>query len=523
MADDVYSNAVHQQPAPNIDTNDKIESQRLVETNDATKTDEVNSNSKDSLKINSYGTASTKNYVAKPFAATTSSNNDNLNECPPTPFISNTTNSKASLQSYLEKTPNNTSTEDMVIDITTTPIPPPDRSPTSKKYFQRKTPQSQDHGLPTPNVPPIRPFTLGQTINMSSLATAANDTQAPTARIDNDHRTQDTVSLDNQSISSMDTSDRSKTLLKPKSIFNPYNKQHRLEVQSHKNTIEVSSMNNTNNDTPSQTIDTTSNIKTNLLIPTTHLPSTNNIDRSQTHDPMIHELSQEDTELISKEIAKQEQQQKWQEVKVKTPSRKQETQAQDKPKQTDPNPYSVLQDDDTDNELFVITKDNQIHNDSPNEIDNTQMSTIYTNETEKQPQTNAGHATNNTKSVQTNAKKHTPGRNRNVNPGRGGGIRSNNMSPKNNITQTHTDTNTEVMDIDDPPRISTSVNQQTDNTNPEPPIPNHDPEKDHNRKDNNNGNRDQQKSNRRTNVLKHSCARILKRERSRKLYKTQNT
>jgi hypothetical protein len=257
MADDVYANAIHRQTAPNINTNDKMESQRLVEINDAKMMDKDNSNTKNLLQINSYGKTSTDNDVENPSAATATKNNNNkLNECPPTPSTSNTTNNKASLLSYLEKTTTNTSSDDMVIDVTTTPNQPPDRSSSTKRFFSRKTPPSQQQELPSPNVPPIRPFTLGQTINMSSLSSAVRAVQSEKNKVRTTTETAD--HLDTKSVSSMDTSDVSK-ILKPKSIFNPYAKQHRNKTQDlditettttgmDENNVDIyAQINNTNN------------------------------------------------------------------------------------------------------------------------------------------------------------------------------------------------------------------------------------------------------------------------------------
>jgi hypothetical protein len=135
------------------------ESQRLADINDINKMDEDNINTKVLLHSSSYGNTSTGKDVEKSYAATNITNNNTFNECPPIPFTSNTTNNKASLKSYLEKTPTNTSSDDMVIDAKSPPLPTPDRSPTIKRYFQRKPTPSQQQELPSPNVPPIRPFT----------------------------------------------------------------------------------------------------------------------------------------------------------------------------------------------------------------------------------------------------------------------------------------------------------------------------------------------------------------------------
>jgi hypothetical protein len=231
MTDDVLANAVHPQPAPNINKNDIKESQGLVGNNDATKMEEDNSSNKVLLKVKPYGKTSTEKNAGTFSAITTINSNNNFNECPLTPYTSNTTNNKASIQSYFEKTPTNTSSassDDMVIDAPTTPKPPPDRSPTTKRYFHRKTPQSQQTQLPSTNVPPIRPFTLGQIINMLSLSTAVKAAQAETTE---ERSITETAEQDDiKSASSMDTSDVSK-ILKPISIFNPYTKQHRNTIQ----------------------------------------------------------------------------------------------------------------------------------------------------------------------------------------------------------------------------------------------------------------------------------------------------
>jgi hypothetical protein len=144
--------------------------------------EEDNSSKKVLLTFNPYGKTSTEDNAGTFSATTTMNSNNNLNECPPTPYTSNTTNNKASIQSYLEKTPTNNSSDDMVIDIPITPIPPPDRSSAIKRYFHKKTPpsQQQQQQLPSPNIPPIRPFILGQTINMSSLSTSVKVTPAET-------------------------------------------------------------------------------------------------------------------------------------------------------------------------------------------------------------------------------------------------------------------------------------------------------------------------------------------------------
>jgi hypothetical protein len=400
MADDVYTNAVHRQPAPNINSNDKMDPQRLAKTSDANKMDDDNNNCKVLLHINSYEKTSTANAVEEPSAATTNTNNNNISECPPTPFTSNTTNDKASIQSYLEKAPTNTSSDDMVIDATTTPTQPPDRSTPIKRYVQRKTPPSQQNQLPSPDVPPIRPFILGQSINVSSLATAVNVLQAE--ETDERIATDSADLLETKSISSMDTSDVSRTL-KPKSIFNPYAKQHR--IRTHETDVTGNTTNrkdeenvdtyaqinarypngNTNNlahnrapllptqinstnssdPTPSKTQEHTQNTTSPIASThhdTAHLSTDNHTSTKQritpskerteigTKDPIdqkFEELTQEEIEQINREITRNEQQDNWQIVESKHGhSIPPTTTRSNIPK--DNNPYSVLQDDDTD-------------------------------------------------------------------------------------------------------------------------------------------------------------------------------
>jgi hypothetical protein len=87
--------------------------------------------------------------------------------------------------------------------------------------------QTLHHQSPTTDtVPPIKPFTLGDSkLNMSSLSTAVRQTQSvqQTTEVLNTNVTDE---FEQNSASSMDTSDVS-TILKPKSIFNPYSKTHK--------------------------------------------------------------------------------------------------------------------------------------------------------------------------------------------------------------------------------------------------------------------------------------------------------
>jgi hypothetical protein len=459
MADDVFANAVHPKPAPNIDTNDKIKPQRLVDISEANDMDEDNSNNVILLKVNSYVRNSTVDSVEIPSAAT--NNNNNLNECPPTPFTSNTTNNKASLQSYLEKTPTKASPDDMVIDITTTPTQPPARSSIVKRSFKQKQTPSPQQELPSPKVPPIRPFTLGQTINMSSLATAVIDAQSQIVQTDNETQTQAIVPADNQSVASMDTSDVSALILKPKSIFNPYSKQHRMGAQIHNSTIQSSNKNDTVNEFRSQTIEIESIHQTNILIPTTHLPSTNEDNIPQTQDQTIVELSQEEAELVSKEIARQEQ--KWQEIKIKSPNRKHVEQI-NRQKPIDTNPYSALQDDDTDNETNENI--NQNHSDSTMEIEPITTTTIMDNETKIPSNTNTESTVSVTVHRTTDTKKqHTPRRNRISNPGRGGGLHMTKSQLSSSTSQEPNEKgtvqgNNENMDIDESPNVPNGSTHQ---------------------------------------------------------------
>jgi hypothetical protein len=310
MADDVLANAVHRQPAPNININDKEESLRLADSNNINKMDEDDINNKDLLHSSSYRNTSTGKDVEKTYAVTNITNNNTLNECPPTPFTSNTTNNKASLKSYLEKTPTNTSSDDMVIDTKPPPLPTPDRSPTIKRYFHRKPTPSQQQELPSPNVPPIRPFTLGQTIDMTSLSNAAKEAQ--TEITGGRSSTETSEQIDTKSALSMDTSDVSK-VLKPKSIFNPYAKQHRNKPQ------DLEPTGNTQNRMDVDKVDISAQISTGNTTETTQLlmydrapliPTHTNTsinsneseakDPSYTHnayqEPHLAELSQEEVE-----------------------------------------------------------------------------------------------------------------------------------------------------------------------------------------------------------------------------------
>jgi hypothetical protein len=491
MADDVLRNAAPQQPAPNI-TNNIIKTTSEQDKNmDDNMMDEDIVDIKKLVNKNSYVQPSTKSIVAnQTTAAATITNKVETNDCPATPYTSNTTNARFnSSQSYLLKTPTTPTNNDMSIDnqsptqqfplrsSTRTPStrafkekstkpPPLLSSPTNTSAYQKSKSVLNRQPTTSPKVPPIKPFFLGEnTINMTSLAAAVATTQYETSNND-----QETVHAneksDNRSESSMDTSDVSKPILKPKSIFNPYSKQQRQLEKSKNDTTPAANKEIINSASINSTVQQLA-VETNILIPLAIPPSTNDSqdNTSKSTEPTINELTKEETEILSMEITRHEQEQQWQEVKVKTPNKKEQP-MKHQPKPIDTNPYSALQDEDTDNETSVSNTSTKNHNDSTNEVD----------------------IPNNIINENTSArgKQHTPRQNRTKNPGRGGGIRVNNNSPqkipgttpKSNAKEKHNsyvhekmsdgvpDHCNENMEIDDPPPISKSASTQENITTP---------------------------------------------------------
>jgi hypothetical protein len=382
MADDVLMNAVPQQPAPNInnDTTKTIKEQGIHKEDN--KMDEDTETNKNLIINNSYVNPSTMSNVATntnriAATATATQPSNYQNECPETPYTSNTTNDKynASSTSYLIKTPP-TSNTDMAIDEPMSPQTYTIRSTPGRRSFKKKDsptpllsspvnplPMKQQNS-PSTKVPPIRPFLLGQAINVSSLASAVQAVQNEVT--DGDALTaQDLEQYESKSETSMDTSDVS-TLLKPKSIFNPYSKQKRI-------TANMSITNDAKNNSAS--IDqrnpvTTTNITHTSVLDRTPLipidatdstkPNETNV-TEQTQETQINELSQEEEEFISNELAKHEQQNKWLPVASKKSSSR-ITKPADNKTPVDNNPYSPLQDEDTDSDSTSNTK--AIHNNS---------------------------------------------------------------------------------------------------------------------------------------------------------------
>jgi hypothetical protein len=461
MADDVFRNGALQQPAPNINNNMTTTTMDNKKNNEDNKMEEEQEDNVKLINHNSYVGPSTTGTVAAT-ATTTTHSSYNDKECPPTPYTSNTTNDKhnSSSTGYLLKTPTQTPT-DMVIDRPTSPQTyTPGSTPRRRFHSKKNTQANNTSNTPTAIVPPITPFVLGATeLDMAPLQRAAIEAERTQSDYD-DQLTQDNDHVTNFSDASMDTSDVSTLILKPKSIFNPYSKHHRSIVSTSMNTVEALPTTNKAITLSEPTAVQISNNTTNILIPTTYSTSTNE-ESNQHHtiqDPTIQELSQEDTKLIMQEIARHEQQQQWQEVKVKSPNRKHEPVLHQQ-KYIDPNPYSVLQEADTDNETKDSNNTNQPHNDS-NEIEQINTPTLSINETSPQSGTITTVPTSsNRNSTPERSKQHSTATKLTKNPGRGGGARPHRSMLKTNKSNSAVpnDQQAEQMDVDEPTTTPTTT------------------------------------------------------------------
>jgi hypothetical protein len=168
---------------------------------------------------------------------------------------------------------------------------------------------------------------------MSSLSTAVNAVRSETSEDINNTTTVE--QFDTKSNSSMDTSDVSK-ILKPKSIFNPYSKQHRYitkQADSLSTTTVTSGPNADQTDdsgrtTPKHLTNPTNNLVHDYtpFLPHATTDSTKQ-NESQSSGKQEHissdigeihitELSQEEEKYLCRELARQEQEE-WQEVNSK--------------------------------------------------------------------------------------------------------------------------------------------------------------------------------------------------------------
>jgi hypothetical protein len=496
MADDVFRNAVPQQPAPNInnDTTKTLEEQG--KNNDDNKMDEDIEINRNLAIKNSYVDPSTTTNVATTTPSTTATAKEAPNpnyqaECPETPYTSNTTSDKynTSSSSYLIKTPTPSSDTDMVIDEPKSPTTYTIRTTPGRRSFRKKKDSStpllsspvnllspQQQRSPSTQIKPIRPFTLGQEINISSLASAVQAVQAESNNYDGIIK-QDVEQSENRSESSMDTSDVS-TLLKPKSIFNPYSKQNRknanlptTNAQRNNSTsadqqMPVTSTNNTNTLAPDRT----------PLIPIDPSDSTNRkeaTDVDQTQDTYINELSQEEADLISKELEKHEQQNKWVPVGPKTSSPINKKPV-DTPVPTNNNPYSPLDDEDTDSDTTDATKTTtNYYTSDGNHIKTPPRQTkVQTASPKRSPNPSPTHGRG---PINDRNSKQNPRRKGNTNPGRGGGAPYIRTTPTRTITQKavtnhNPSPHNDSMEIDVPPSPSTETATPTENGNTHTPV-----------------------------------------------------
>jgi hypothetical protein len=190
MADDVLANAGHQQPAPNITNNDITMSYVREQSNEDNKMEEEVTDNENLVKLQSYATTSTNIAVATNTATTITNNSiNNTNqtpqlECPNTPFTSNTSTSKntSSPVGYLPKTPTTPPTKDLSVYDYQKQLNDNSIASSPKRSFNRKN-TSQPTNMPVSPVPPITPFTLGQTIQMYSLQKNTTDDLRSTSTI----------------------------------------------------------------------------------------------------------------------------------------------------------------------------------------------------------------------------------------------------------------------------------------------------------------------------------------------------
>jgi hypothetical protein len=391
MADDVLENAVPQQPAPNINKNDTKMMIETEQNNDNNYMEEEVIENEVSPNLYSYANSSTNSTVATNTATKNSNTFNNTSQisqldCPSTPYTSNTTTLKhnSSKSGYLFQTPTNPPSKDLSV-YDTNQLNINNSSVSPRRSLNRKNATPPTNTPPTP-VPPITPFLLGQTIKMSSLQTALPISETvPTTLNQPDI---DNEQADSISHSSMDTADVS-NILKPKSIFNPYDKRHRNKPTT-SNIPAATDTGNKSNEEPSYPLTNastkiqTSNTVTNEsvpLIPLMHHISTNSTNSNITnltkpHETMdlvqdipIDDLTQEEVEYITTELTKHEKQAAWTPVACKSPSRKEKSYLPS-PNSTpkDSNPYSVLQDEDTDSDATIPTQTNPPVNTNENEV-----------------------------------------------------------------------------------------------------------------------------------------------------------
>jgi hypothetical protein len=252
-------------------------------------------------------------------------------DCPATLYTSNTTNNKhnSSSKSYLVRTPNPSSTTDMVIDDTKTLQAYTLGSTPSRRFLRKKSDSpapllsSPANTTPTETtVPPLKPFILGSSkLNMSSINTAVSTLNESTTADQSDITNNEKIYT--ISHSSMEIANVS-TLFKQKSIFNPYAKQQRTKTSDHHSTptTDTNTANKSETSTDSlqqllyvstDTTNTSAN-DTPPLIPTTKhinvsLQYSRELKKTQnTSNQQLQELSQEEAEYISNKLTKQEQQ-----------------------------------------------------------------------------------------------------------------------------------------------------------------------------------------------------------------------
>jgi hypothetical protein len=349
MADDVLASAVHRQPAPDYNEENTRMSKDVDENKEDIVMEEEITGNKDSINIHPYANTSTTIAVG---TTTTTNNNTNITnnislsnqlDCPSTPFTSNTTTTKetSSPVGYLLRTPTKSPSKDQSVYDYQQP-----NTVNRVASFRKKSLTRKETTLPTDTpstpVPPITPFILGQpqTIHMSSLQKALPTTDIASTT-PNVPEVTENEQIDNMSQSSMDTTDVS-TSLKPKSIFNPYDKRHRIkpttnitatvtdeatntETVRRDSQHKLSDVNTTSYTTPHDSIPLiplTYHTSTKIDTSTLAKPSDQKSKIDTVQDVQIEELTQEEVDFISNELNKQENQTSWQPVRTKSPARK---------------------------------------------------------------------------------------------------------------------------------------------------------------------------------------------------------
>jgi hypothetical protein len=457
MANDVFEDVASRNPAPNIDETIQYSEVTMDEDN-------LHGNKEDNEDME---VIEESNGAYVKLSTTTVGNNQQSNNQPPhttiapeDPFTSGFKPSATWTQEITSpKTPptSNTSTYNTSLDSispkTDTTLENTTRSNNPIKPLSIPTSSLQ---LLTSGTPTNTMNSLGGPINQEKMNSATRiAVRTSTTEVDRNRER----SADHESKSFIDTGDVSKQppTLKPKTIFNPFNITNPYAKKTSDKT-KTTLLTTTLETAPPPSYTATQSV--NKL---TNSPSTNDILKNDEQINYV-DLTQEEIDLINKEITKQNQQEQWTQVDKKHSAKLLETSTIDITK-IDNNPFSVLQDEDhipeklKDNETKVTETINSKSNHQSNvPTDLVQAHENTTKTTQSKPKSPPRHTTSGRGPNPHNTRR----------SGRGGGgpkspprpIHTNNPGPESGQ-----DTTT-AMEIDTPQDTNNSTNASTDSRYP---------------------------------------------------------